>query len=535
MYKDYDVYKMAIKVLDNILGSIVNCQKDIIAFHQSHIDSIKENNILSEDVRRQQIDKYLSSIDSIHQLLKENNAIINLINDKSDELRKNVEQIIIDEIKLNDDNFEGIVNTLQAVINSESDKVFAIAKNARQVLDDHDNHSFKQIVQDELEKICKLKDRISAMIEGITFGDDPKDIHVINKLKDVISFEKKRIDKISSEAYQMMVSQDYDINLKDLCNKLKNEHTNILDKLEELKHLDIDGENLNHGYRVPLKLIEGIMEEEIQCIGNTLSHLNGLTEDNNGSLNNRQKLTTVIDEEMAKIQDYTGKLKTALQDLKSGEKSIKDIINEITQDSFQSEVASENLERSISQVSHEEKENDFAIYKNSCSRLNQSFWEARQKVVDEKIKYPSALFEQKVREYQNDYLIQKYNVSLEQLEDQLDSYKIKYAEDLYVDDIYDRALYDLKNEMTLSVQDLCDESTGLSLIDTRVYQYLEKDLADIIKEIGLAKVKENVSESLAVNEYSKLYSINKLIKRKEMIERQMNIIRKRADKLSKEN
>ena len=58
------------------------------------------------------------------------------------------------------------------------------------------------------------------------------------------------------------------------------------------------------------------------------------------------------------------------------------------------------------------REKDTLEYKKIYSLLNKSFWIARQKASEEKIKYPSALYEKTVREYQNQILIDEYNILL---------------------------------------------------------------------------------------------------------------------------
>ena len=153
---------------------------------------------------------------------------------------------------------------------------------------------------------------------------------------------------------------------------------------------------------------------------------------------------------------------------------------------------------------------------------------------NDNIKYPSALFEQKVKEYQNDYLIKNYNISLEELEDSISEYRDKYAEDVYMDELYDKALNDLRKESSASVQELCEEVGGLSLVDDRVYQLLEEDLVKITKDIAKAKEDENIDSSLAINEYRKSFKVSQLLDHKEMIEHQLEIFKKRAKRLEED-
>lgn len=138
-----------------------------------------------------------------------------------------------------------------------------------------------------------------------------------------------------------------------------------------------------------------------------------------------------------------------------------------------------------------------------------------------------------VKEYQNEYLITNFNVSLEEVEEGIELYREKYAEDLYMDDIYEQALYAIREETSASIQEICDESCGLSLLDKKAYNLLEDDFEKIIKEIALAKQEEDMDESLAINQYRKSFKLSKLITKKEMVERQMYLIRRRASRLER--
>ena len=100
-----------------------------------------------------------------------------------------------------------------------------------------------------------------------------------------------------------------------------------------------------------------------------------------------------------------------------------------------------------------------------------------------------------------------------------------------MDEIYEQALVLLKDESTLSVKELCDESSGLSILDQKAYDLLEDDLNEVIKEIGLVKAEENIDESVDVAEYKKSLRISKLVDRKNIIEKQLYNLSKRAEKL----
>ena len=97
-----------------------------------------------------------------------------------------------------------------------------------------------------------------------------------------------------------------------------------------------------------------------------------------------------------------------------------------------------------------------------------------------------------------------------------------------MDKIYENALYQLRDETSASVQELCDETYGLSTLDRRAYALLQEDLIKVIREIGIVKKEQFDSDSLAISEYHKSFRLNKLVERKYMIERLLHIIDKRS-------
>ena len=171
-----------------------------------------------------------------------------------------------------------------------------------------------------------------------------------------------------------------------------------------------------------------------------------------------------------------------------------------------------------------DKLDDDKEYKRYSTYLNNSFWEARQKVFDEQIKYPSSLFERTVKEYQNQYLIDEYNVTLEEAEDFIDNYKNKYANELFIEKVYDDALLKIREDNDLSIEEICDESDGISLLDSCVLDLLKKELFNTIREIIYVKKEENLDGFINVFMYRKSIKLSKLIDRKESIERQIQII-----------
>lgn len=179
------------------------------------------------------------------------------------------------------------------------------------------------------------------------------------------------------------------------------------------------------------------------------------------------------------------------------------------------------------------EEKDTLEYKKNYSLLNKSFWEAREKVASEKIKFPSSLYEQRVKEYQNKFLIDNFNISLEEIEYNIDNYKEKYASNIYMDSVYDRALSNIKNTNTYSIEEICDETNGISLLYRHVYNILSDDLNDIIYRLTISDAIDD-SEFKEVSEYKKEINTKKLLNKKSMIENQMSIIENKAKLLGDE-
>ena len=171
------------------------------------------------------------------------------------------------------------------------------------------------------------------------------------------------------------------------------------------------------------------------------------------------------------------------------------------------------------------------IFRKNYSLLNKSFWEAREKVAEEKIKYPSSLYEKKVKEYQNQFLIDGYNLSLEEIEYNIDLYKEKYASRIYMDSIYDRALYKIKEDNDYSIDEICDESIGVSLLDKTVYEILSDELVSINNQLLLSDDINN-SGFKEVSDYKRELNNKKLIDKKNIIKEQMEIISNKAKEMN---
>ena len=62
MSENYEVYRMALKTLNEVLNTIIQYQKDSISYYQEHIDAIKKDDTLSCDEKEASLKDYLASI-----------------------------------------------------------------------------------------------------------------------------------------------------------------------------------------------------------------------------------------------------------------------------------------------------------------------------------------------------------------------------------------------------------------------------------------------------------------------------------------
>ena len=388
------------------------------------------------------------------------------------------------------------------------------------------------------------------MLQGIVFDDEQSASSIKKLIEKNVDTEMKRINFISSLATEMM-NIDYDTlletdKLKELCTNIDEEIRISNDKISELQDIlqdDIDSQ----AFILSIGLFIEVLEEKIDELNKILNQLNYIisiskkinTSDVETDDDNKIGLVKAIDEETKRILLFGQKVSETLENLKRQNSSSKEIVRCLSNLYFEEhkrvdEVA-EKTEKSFfnKNILNKEKELDTIDYKKYCSILNKSFWEARQKASMENIKYPSALYERTVKEYQNELLIDNYNVSLEDVERIIEEYQEKYADDIYMDKIYESALYQLRDETSASVQELCDETYGLSTLDRRAYALLQEDLIKVIREIGIVKKEHTDGDSLAISEYRKSFRLNKLVERKYMIERLLHIIDKRSRTLDK--
>ncbi len=551
MYKEFEVYKFAIKTLNDVLVSVNECQFDALNYYQEKVSKIKNDKVLTLDEKDVMVEKYLHSVSGVHSLLEENNKAINVINEQIEVLRNNVDKLFeISKYPIIKKDLNKLTKNLHDILAKECKKIFDLAEEVDYILNEqsYDFSDSKTIVASSLESLYNLADKINSMLQGIVFDDKQSASSIKKLIEKNVSTETKRINFISSLATEMM-NIDYDTlietnKLEELCTNIDEEIRISNDKISELQDIlqdDIDSQT----FILSIGLFIEVLEEKIDELNRVLNQLNYIINISNISKktnindeaiddDNKNDLVDAIDEETKRILLFGQKVSETLENLKKQNSSSKEIVRCLSNLYFEEhkrvdEIA-EKTEKSFfnKNILNKEKELDTIDYKKYCSILNKSFWEARQKASMENIKYPSALYERTVKEYQNELLIDNYNVSLEDVESIIEEYKEKYADDIYMDKIYENALYQLRDETSASVQELCDETYGLSTLDRRAYALLQEDLIKVIREIGIVKKEQFDSDSLAISEYHKSFRLNKLVERKYMIERLLHIIDKRS-------
>ncbi len=531
MNKSYDVYAFAIETLNDVLDSIIVCQKKLIDGYQSEIDAIKNDASLDETTRQNKLNNYLTSIERNHNLLKENNRIINAMSDDAETLSSNMQAIFSLPTNLSQENedLSSKARELKKEIESQVDKLLSVITSAREVINHKDdaNSDASRILEIECHKLHRLTDEVDGMLDGITFdAEGTSDPSVKEAIYQIAHDEQERAKEISEIALGVINSNISDFirlrKLRVFYAALEEEYNKILEQQAYVNRtvMELSAKNITSLDRIVLVLLQEVIEEEERRVGSSL-----------------KKFATLVAEEdknnEAEIDAYNEKIREVLENLVSGKKDIKEIVSELTKQVESDDDLGYSNAHMLEQK-EEEKKHDSSEYKKHCTLLNKSFWEARSKAANENIKYPSALYEQKVKEYQNDFLITNYNISLEEIEDAITEYKEKYAEDVYMDELYNKALTQLRQESSASIQELCEEKGGLSYIDKRVFKLLEFDLEDTIRAIKGVKEEENIDDSVAVSEYRRSLKISKLIDHRDIIEHQLDLLRKREIRLQKE-
>ena len=102
-----------------------------------------------------------------------------------------------------------------------------------------------------------------------------------------------------------------------------------------------------------------------------------------------------------------------------------------------------------------------------------------------------------------------------------------------MDEVYEEAVNQLKNETLLTIDEMCDESLELSQLDKKAYIILNDRLMDVIRKIGYIKADESLDDFIDLAEYKKNAKLNELLVIKDIIEYNMNLIIKKRDEIEK--
>lgn len=509
MQSNYEIYKKLISELRERQSNILD----------------ENNNVLNG------LDKYVD-VDKINYI-NENNTILLTINDLINQLENNLELSNIGK----KETLASATLNLNNTIKEEIDNIEKVVKDTQDFL----NSSIvieKDILDEQFENIIALTKKIMNMLQGVNINEE--ETNMINSIiqdkmdneESQVEIIKEETEKIMSKNHKVIFEDDL---LRNYCDFLKNELYKTNEVLSKLKNICENNKPiLTNSENISLSLLIDILEQQQEGLSIsyseiesflTISTTESVVEEDNDVNNN-----DIVDDDKEELDDIIDVLKN--EDLSQND--VLDKIVEIyNKQRKELDSAREKLEEKMYniEIDNKEKDADTLKYKNYCSMLNKSFWEARYSASLDNIKYPSALYEKTVKEHQNDYLIENYNLSLNAVEEFIEEYKNKYADDIYMDEIYEQALVLLKDESTLSVKELCDESTGLSILDQKAYDLLQDDLNEVIKEIGLVKAEENIDDSIDIAEYKKSLRLNKLIDRKNIIEKQIYNLSKRAEKL----
>ena len=553
MYKKYNVYKFAANELYTSLNYLKACEDELIEFHQSKI------NILKKD-KNGGLDKayaYLDKISVLSELLKENHNLYDIINQSIQQLEENINIMEYSEIhpefsledRKKEDNteisFEEMIakaNKINEVGKTYYRKLLDLSYEAKELLNSISSHvviNNNSIFEDECKHLYHLPTDLEELFGSININESSNQ-KFIETVEGIVSEEEDRIDYISSEAYKVIcLGEDEAINsgaLDMFCSLVRNEYSKIMDRLNEIDSLamEIHVDETSNIERTAIESLQEIVDIEGRKVRSSLIKLEKQV-DRTVLAPKDNKHLSIIDKAIEEDDDpYIKKIKQLINTAKDNPTvDNKDLYNKLVKI-----IEPEKYEATLSLPAvypESEKENDTKEYRKNIDIQNKSFWEARSIAYNEGVKYPSVEYERKVREYQNEWLLEKYNISLEELYDKIEEYEEKYAEDIYIKKIYNSALKRLREESSLSISELCDESYGLSLLDKKAYELLENDLTDTIKIINQTKRTEEISTSVAVADYRKNIKLNKLIDRKEMIDREMYLLRKRAERLEKES
>lgn len=439
--------------------------------------------VMNNDYKR-----YVESINNLKvdlNVLKENNSDLELdIQNKNNQILKQMErdiELLEDNNEIKKDNIY-IKEELNKMIKSLNNMINILNIIYQKNLDEIDNSVIKElnkIIISEIEQLTNIVEHSNKIIADEFNKNTNKIVNYCNFICDNIFKTKTTIDKL----------------------------------------LNIEKDNKN------IDIIKGILNDKLEKLNNLYEKLAYLAFDNNN-----------IGDVYNEYQKYGKRIIKLLKD--SNDVNSELLINKIKYSpifNIFNVNDNNNCSNEISENEDIQRVKDTKEYKNNYSLLNKSFWDARYKAFDKKIKYPSVLFEKKVKEYQNDYLIKKYNKSLEEIENSIEEYKKKYSKEIYMDEIYEEAVNQLKNETLLTIDEMCDESIELSQLDKKAYIILNDRLMDVIRKIGYIKADENLDDFIDLAEYKKNAKLNELLDTKEIIEYNMNLIIKKRDEIENNN
>lgn len=485
MNNEIETYKFSLKTLENIIDSIEECN--------SSLDSnIKDNN-------KKIITELKVCCSKLNDIISNYNPI-----EKEDDCM----------------NIDLVTKELRDTIKNECEKIEVFSK----YNDDSDNYNY--LLNDKFKELLNFINKSLDKLYNVDSYDESDMIATV--INDKITDEKIELELIKSETYELLDNNTGyivdSLEFTDYRNFINSKIFKSKDMIYDLRLFKENNKNiLTDKNNLVISVLNNIVEKQIDELNKLCLELDELT-------NLDEDIIIDKNEQLKDKNDYTNKVMYILDELYNNNSSFEEIMERLLK-VYEDEhpKVNEIIEEDIEVVDEKQKEIDTKEYRNNFTKLNKSFWEARAKASSEGIKYPSSLYEKKVKEYQNNYLIDNYNISLEALEREVEDYKVKYASELYMDKVYDEAIYILKEETLASIDEMCDESNGISMLDLKALELLNNDLMDVIREIGKVKDDENLNGFIDIEEYRKSVKLNSLIDKKEMIERRINIIKRKIN------
>ena len=489
MNNEIETYKFSLKTLENIIDSIEECNNSLDS-------NIKDENTKIINELRECYNKLNTNINSYNSIKKEDGCM----------------------------NIDLVTKNLRDTIKNEWEKIEAFSK-YNSVREENSNYLLKDKFSSLFRFINKALDKLSS----IEYTDDNDMIATI--IKDKITDENVELELIKNETNDLLCNNSNNIVDTDEFTDYRNFiNSKIFKSKDMIYDLRIFRENnkgvLNDKFYSIINTLNNIVEKQVDELNSLCIILDDLTNLDDDKIED-------INEQIKDKNDYSQKIMNIIEELYNRNASSEEIMDELLKVYDEEHTKVEEVIEDIEEdnIDEKQKEMDTKEYRSNFSKLNKSFWEARSQASKEGIKYPSSLYEKKVKEYQNNYLIDNYNISLEALERDIEDYKNKYASELYMDKVYDEAIYILKEETLASIDEMCDESNGISMLDLKALEILNDDLMDVIREIGKVKEDENLNGFIDLEEYRKSIKLNNLIDKKDMIERRISIISRKMNNL----